>query len=269
MRHDNSIETWVTLVDPQTSRWMFSGLHGITNAMVQGAPSIGTVIDALEGIVGGRTVYQHSGFDRSAIRATCAAHNRAEPAWDWQDSVGVARRAWPELKGNGGHGLASLKAHLGLRFEHHDAGEDARAAAEVVLMAERNTRASVKPRPAPVDGDVLDDGDTGPASVPAAVLQRTASPAATPVRTLPIVGLDVPKGTIRVPVAADGTIFGPDLARNGCYTVGAKGAEERYDSFDAALDALTRMDKPRWRRPNAAGNWGIVSGCSWKDIRKG
>jgi DNA polymerase III epsilon subunit-like protein len=40
------------------------------------------------------------------------------------------------LKGNGDHGLASLKGYLGLSFEHHDAGEDARAAAEVVLYAE-------------------------------------------------------------------------------------------------------------------------------------
>ena len=83
------------------------------------------------------TVYQHSGFDRSAFRAACAALRREEPKWTWQNSVTVARRAWPELKGKGGHGLASLKAHLRLSFEHHDAGEDARAAAEIVLHAER------------------------------------------------------------------------------------------------------------------------------------
>jgi DNA polymerase-3 subunit epsilon len=82
------------------------------------------------------TVYQHSGFDRSAVRAAGAALYRPEPKWNWQDSVSVARRAWPEVKRNGGHGLASLKGHLGLSFEHHDAGEDARAAAEVVLRAE-------------------------------------------------------------------------------------------------------------------------------------
>ena len=35
-----------------------------------------------------------------------------------------------------GHGLAHLKRQLGLSFEHHDAGEDARAAATVVLQAE-------------------------------------------------------------------------------------------------------------------------------------
>ncbi|MFC3119572.1 hypothetical protein ACFOHS_20095 [Jhaorihella thermophila] len=63
----------------------------------------------------------------------------ATPAWNWQDSVAVARRAWPELWGNGGHGLASLKTHLGLEFRHHDGEEDARAAAEVVLRAMAQT----------------------------------------------------------------------------------------------------------------------------------
>jgi DNA polymerase III epsilon subunit-like protein len=268
VRPDDRIETWVTLVDPQTDRWVFSGLHGITNTMVQGAPGIGAVIDALDGMLDGRTVYQHSGFDRSAVRAACSALDRAEPAWDWQDSVGVARRAWPELKGNGGHGLASLKAHLGLRFEHHDAGEDARAAAEVVLMAERGTRVALKPRLQPVDDDVLDDNDTDPVSVLATVIPRSATPVAAPFRALPTVDTPTDKGMIRVPVAADGTTFGPELARNGYYTVGAKGAEEKHASFDMALDALARMDKPRWRRPNAAGNWGIVSGCSWRNVRK-
>lgn len=136
VRQDNSIETWVTYVDPQTSRWVFTGLHGISNVTVSGAPTFGEVLPILEDGLRGLTVYQHSGFDRSAIRAACAAIHRPEPDWSWKDSVAVARRAWPELKGNGGHGLASLKGYLGLSFEHHDAGEDARAAAEVVLQAE-------------------------------------------------------------------------------------------------------------------------------------
>ncbi|WP_193175438.1 3'-5' exonuclease [Oricola nitratireducens] len=136
VRPDSSIETWVTYVDPQTSRWMFTSIHGITNTMVSGAPTFEQVLPVLEGALSGITVYQHSGFDRSAIRAACAAVDLPEPEWEWQDSVTVARQAWPELKGNGGHGLASLKNHLGLSFDHHDAGEDARAAAEVVLHAE-------------------------------------------------------------------------------------------------------------------------------------
>ena len=268
VRPDDSIDTWVTLVDPRTETWKFSYLHGITNAMVQGAPTIDAVILAVDRLLQGQKVYQHSGFDRSAVRAACQHLGREEPTWDWQDSVSVARRAWPELKGNGGHGLGFLKTYLGLQFEHHDAGEDARAAAEVVLMAERGTRGAMASRFNPAEDDVLDDGDTGPVSLPASI-RRPVSPTTTPVRTPPPINLSVTNGTIRVPVAADGTTFGPDLSRRGHYTVGAKGAEEKYACFDAALDALNRMDKPRWRRPNTAGNWGIVSGCSWTDIRKG
>lgn len=84
--------------------------------------------------------------------------NRSEPAWHWQDSVTVARKAWPELKGNGGHGLASLKGHLGLSFDHHDAGEDARAAAEVVLHAERaKSRMPASSAPIRETFDVIED----------------------------------------------------------------------------------------------------------------
>ena len=137
VRADDTIETWTTLVDPQTSTWAFTGLHGIGASDVVGAPTVGAVLDALEPYLWNATVYQHSSFDHSAIRAACAQIGRTEPSWRWEDSVALARRAWPELSANGGHGLASLKRHLGLRFDHHDAGEDARAAAEVVLRAGR------------------------------------------------------------------------------------------------------------------------------------
>lgn len=39
--------------------------------------------------------------------------------------MAIARKAWPELKGNGGHGLANLKRELDFDFRYHDAGEDA------------------------------------------------------------------------------------------------------------------------------------------------
>ena len=62
------------------------------------------------------------------------------------NSVTIARKAWPEWLGNGGHGLGHLKKALSLNFTHHDAGEDARAAAQVVLLAEeRLQRSTVEP----------------------------------------------------------------------------------------------------------------------------
>lgn len=71
-----------------------------------------------------------------------------------------------------------------------------------------------------------------------------------------------------VPVAADGSCFHPGLARGGNFMIGAKGEEVQHGSFEAALSALQKMAKPRWRRPNEAGNWGIVSGRDWKRVER-
>lgn len=167
VRLDHSIETWMTYVDPQVDRWVFTYLHGISARTVLGAPTFAEVLPVLREALVGYTVYQHSGFDRSAVSAACHHANLAVPDWEWRDSVQVARRAWPELRGNGGHGLASLKQHLGLVFEHHDAGEDARAAAEVVLRAERaqfekprySTVSAARQARHTEDFDLIDDGD--------------------------------------------------------------------------------------------------------------
>lgn len=94
MRPDNSVETWVTYVDPQTSRWVFTGLHGISSATVTGAPTFAEVLPVLEKGLHGFTDYQDSGFDRSAVRAACDAIHRPEPQWNWRDSVEPPRICW-------------------------------------------------------------------------------------------------------------------------------------------------------------------------------
>jgi DNA polymerase-3 subunit epsilon len=167
VRPDNSIETWMTYVDPQVEFWVFTYLHGISARTVQGAPTFAEVLPVLRDALNGATVYQHSGFDRSAVATACGNCDLPVPKWDWRDSVHVARAAWPELRGNGGHGLASLKQHLGLVFEHHDAGEDARAAAEVVLRAEGVQSVRTQPQvqvgriafPDDEDFDLIEDSD--------------------------------------------------------------------------------------------------------------
>ena len=71
-----------------------------------------------------------------------------------------------------------------------------------------------------------------------------------------------------VPVAADGSHFHPGLTRNGKFRIGTKEEDVPYDTFEEALSALQKMATPRWRRPNDAGNWGIVSGRDWKRIER-
>ncbi|MGR3783015.1 MAG: exonuclease domain-containing protein [Albimonas sp.] len=137
VRDDGGIDGWSTFVDPG-AEVVFSNtwLHGIGRAHVAGAPLFPAALDLLAPLLGRQPLIQHSSFDSRAVAAACALAGREAPGWLWLDSVRIARAAWPEFKGNGGHGLGHLKRALALDFHHHDAEEDARAAALVVLKAE-------------------------------------------------------------------------------------------------------------------------------------
>jgi DNA polymerase-3 subunit epsilon len=134
------IETIGILIDPEQDFESFNvELHGIDEASVQDAPTFEAALQMLRTFLERHILVQHSHFDKQAFNAASKFYGIPELKTNWIDSVQIARKAWPELKGNGGHGLASLKVHLGLIFEHHNAEEDARAAAEVVLLAEEVT----------------------------------------------------------------------------------------------------------------------------------
>ncbi|MBI1494372.1 exonuclease domain-containing protein [Halocynthiibacter styelae] len=132
------LQSYSVLVDPEEPFEKFnSELHGISSETVAGAGTFPTVYMALFEILNSHSLVQHSTFDEKALTAACARYDLPMITSHWSNSVTVARRAWPELKGAGGHGLANLKKHLGLSFHHHDAGEDARASASVILKAEK------------------------------------------------------------------------------------------------------------------------------------
>ena len=135
--YDESIRTWSTYVDPQMPFAPFNiDLHGIGPETVRNAANFAQIWPDMLPLLSRHPMVQHSRFDEKAINAACKAHGLLRPRLTWHDSVTIARAAWPELKGNGGHGLANLKQVLNLDFHHHDAGEDARAAAMVVLRAQ-------------------------------------------------------------------------------------------------------------------------------------
>jgi len=73
-----------------------------------------------------------------------------------------------------------------------------------------------------------------------------------------------------VPYASDGSFFHRGLAspRDGTFRVGDKGAEIRLGSFEEALTYLEKMPVAKWRRPNDAGNLGIVSAVRWAPAPK-
>jgi hypothetical protein len=75
-------------------------------------------------------------------------------------------------------------------------------------------------------------------------------------------------GMVDVPVASDGSVFGPSCRQKKGFKVGPKGSEVYYENIGDALSALLVMDKPRWRRPNSKGIFGIVSGKSWQSLTR-
>ncbi|MGB7757396.1 MAG: exonuclease domain-containing protein [Salinisphaera sp.] len=138
------VDNWSWLVHPQT--YFSAGniaIHGIRPGDVTHAPDWAAIHARVAEVLAGQIVVSHTAFDVTAITRACLAHDRPCIDARWLDSVRVARRAFPELKTRGGHGLASLKQHLKLDFAHHDAGEDARAAGQVVAAAVRATGLSV------------------------------------------------------------------------------------------------------------------------------
>lgn len=75
---------------------------------------------------------------------------------------------------------------------------------------------------------------------------------------------------VEVPYAADDTCFHRGLAspRDGTFRVGGKATERRFDTFEEALTYLRTMPVAKWRRPNASGNWGLVSAVRWGKAEK-
>lgn len=142
--HFGRIDTFSLLVDPKTAFAFFNTrLHGIDAVRVSGAPDFPAVMAYLAPFMARQPIVQHSSFDQRAVAAAASQYQLDLPDFLWVNSVTIARKAWPEWIGNGGHGLGHLKKQLSLQFDHHDAGEDARAAAQVVLLAEQKLQRSL------------------------------------------------------------------------------------------------------------------------------
>lgn len=143
VEQNNHIQCYSTYVNPETAFEPFNTqLHGIDAKTVSNAETFPKIWAEMLPLLAQYTLIQHSNFDKHAINAACETYDMPIPKLEWRDSVAIARRTWPKLRGNGGHGLGNLKKFLKLDFEHHDAGEDARAAALVVLQAEKHLEMS-------------------------------------------------------------------------------------------------------------------------------
>ena len=128
------VEEVQTLIDPdQSFDPMNIAIHGITPEDVRAAPTFPRGFEGIESHFYGHPVLGHSNFDKSAFRAEFARWGFPVGDIHWGDTIPIIRKGFPKLEG--GYSLKNLTAHFGIRFRHHDALEDARAAAQITIRA--------------------------------------------------------------------------------------------------------------------------------------
>ena len=127
---------WHSLINPNT--W-FDGLnimiHGIDEDDVRNSPSFSDIREELERRLSESILVSHTSFDRVALDRASKNHGLEPLLVTWLDSARIVRRAWPKKYGKTGWGLENVAANLDIDFYHHDALEDAKTAAEIVLRA--------------------------------------------------------------------------------------------------------------------------------------
>ena len=135
--HDGEVrDRWKTLINPEDwfDPWNI-GIHGIDEAAVSRSPTLPEVREELRRRLRDSVVVSHTAFDRVAFERAMTKYSLEQLQVTWLDSARVARRAWPDNYGIHGWSLKNIARDLGISFKHHDALEDARAAAEIVLRA--------------------------------------------------------------------------------------------------------------------------------------
>lgn len=134
---DGGIEDeWGTLINPrvQFKPWNVR-IHGIDEERVRNAPSFPQIYDEVRRRVQGSVLVSHGGIDCTALNRASEKYRLEELNATWLNSMSVAQRAWPS-RGKRGYGLKNLAADLNISLrKHHDALEDAKAAAKIMVEA--------------------------------------------------------------------------------------------------------------------------------------
>lgn len=122
----------VWLIDPrQRFDGMNIAIHGITPSMVQGQPTFGELWPTLEPLLQDEIIVAHNAsFDMSVLRYCLDASQISYPAFQYMCSYLLSKKMLQELPS---HKLNVVSQHFGISLKHHDALDDARASAGILL----------------------------------------------------------------------------------------------------------------------------------------
>jgi DNA polymerase-3 subunit epsilon len=112
-------------------------IHGITENTIKNSPPFNIHAAAINDALKGHFLICHTHFDRVAMKKVAEKYGLPEIDCVWVDSARITRRAWKDEFGSSGYGLSNVCQFLGYEFQHHNAEEDAKAAAHIVLEASK------------------------------------------------------------------------------------------------------------------------------------
>ncbi len=129
------INTWETLINPEEEFDPINiSIHGIDTSDVKNAPTFSDVIEEFKVLVNDNILVSHMSFDRVAIYRAFEKINYEQLNSSWIDSAMVVRRTWNDLSKKG-YGLANVAKKLDIKFEHHNALEDAKTCGIILVKA--------------------------------------------------------------------------------------------------------------------------------------
>ncbi|MDO3408348.1 exonuclease domain-containing protein [Saccharibacillus sp. CPCC 101409] len=133
VKNGEIVDEYYSLVNPHDDFDSFCiAVHGITPDQVKNSPSFADIWPELRSRIEDRVLVAHNAsFDMSVLRRSAEQHNLDLPHIQYMCSCLLARKIWPDMPN---HKLNTVTRELGLSsFKHHDAIEDARAAARIFL----------------------------------------------------------------------------------------------------------------------------------------
>ena len=124
-----------TYIDPEDDfDFINVSIHGITEDTISGAPTFSEFASRLNVKLNDQVAICHTHFDRVALSQAYRKFGLPPPTCTWLDTARVVRRTWDQFA-HSGYGLANVCEELGYEFQPHDALEDAKAAAFILMEA--------------------------------------------------------------------------------------------------------------------------------------
>lgn len=120
------------LMDPQQRfDGMNIAIHGITPSMVRGQPTFSELWTFIQPMLQGQVIVAHNAsFDMSVLRYCLDEASLTYPSFQYLCTYLLGKKMLQDLPS---HKLNVVSEHFGIRLKHHDALDDARASAAILI----------------------------------------------------------------------------------------------------------------------------------------